>query len=85
MTEGPNDGLTKADLLRLSAAVPPPAPAATATTQSKRSAIRQISDALVTARQPGMPLDVLAKLVREAPLQSLLIAFLVGRAISRRR
>jgi hypothetical protein len=36
-------------------------------------------------REPGMRLDILARLVRDAPLRSLAIAFLLGVAIARRR
>jgi hypothetical protein len=37
-----------------------------------------VSDAIETGRQPGMPLDVVANAVRQAPLTALGIAFLVG-------
>jgi hypothetical protein len=37
------------------------------------------------ARKPGMPLSVLANVAREAPLGSLLVAFLLGVAVARRR
>jgi hypothetical protein len=37
------------------------------------------------ARRPGMPLSVLANIAREAPLGSLLVAFLLGVAVARRR
>jgi hypothetical protein len=37
-----------------------------------------VSDAIESGRQPGMPLDVLARAVREAPLAALAIAFMVG-------
>jgi hypothetical protein len=37
------------------------------------------------ARRPGMPLSVLSNIAREAPLGSLLIAFLLGVAVGRRR
>jgi hypothetical protein len=50
-----------------------------------QSASRRVSDVIETGRQPGMPLDTLARLVRQAPLHSLAIAFLLGVAISRRR
>ncbi len=36
------------------------------------------SDAIEAGREPDMPLDILAKLVREAPLPALTIAFLLG-------
>ena len=35
--------------------------------------------------EPGMPLSVLSDIAREAPLGSLLIAFLLGVAVARRR
>ena len=37
------------------------------------------------ARKPGMPLSVLSNIAREAPLGSLLVAFLLGVAVARRR
>jgi hypothetical protein len=50
-----------------------------------RSASHRISDAIDAGRGPDMPLDILARLVREAPLHSLAIAFLLGVAVARRR
>jgi hypothetical protein len=46
-----------------------------------RSASHRISDAIDAGREP----DILARLVREAPLHSLAIAFLLGVAVARRR
>ncbi len=43
-----------------------------------QSASRRVGAAVDAARQRDMPRDVLAKLVREAPLQSLAIAFVFG-------
>ena len=37
------------------------------------------------ARKPGMPLSILSNMAREAPLGSLLAAFLLGVAVARRR
>lgn len=37
------------------------------------------------AKKPGMPLSVLSNVAREAPLGSLLVAFLLGVAFARRR
>lgn len=37
------------------------------------------------ARKPGMPLSILSNIAREAPLGSLLAAFLLGVAVARRR
>jgi hypothetical protein len=50
-----------------------------------QSASAQVSSAIHTGRQPGMPLDILARAVREAPLAALAIAFLVGTTVARRR
>jgi hypothetical protein len=54
-------------------------------TETIRSASHRVSDAIDAGREPDMPLDILAKLVREAPLPSLAIAFLIGTLIARRR
>ena len=53
--------------------------------QTFRNASRQVEDAIDAARQPDMPLDNLARLVRQAPLQSLAVAFLAGVMVARRR
>jgi hypothetical protein len=61
-----------------------------------KSAISEISDAVKGAadrvggaiergRKPGMPLSILSNIAREAPLGSLLVAFLLGIAVARRR
>jgi len=50
-----------------------------------RSASHRVSDAIDAGREPDMPLDILTKLVREAPLPSLAIAFLLGVLVARRR
>ena len=49
-----------------------------------QSASRRVIDAVDAARQPDMPLDILARLVRQAPLQSLAVAFLAGLMVARR-
>ena len=46
---------------------------------------QRIADAIEAGRQPGGPLDRLANLTRETPIQSLAIAFLLGFIIARRR
>src|ERR1035438_9781205 len=43
------------------------------------------ADAIKAGRKPGMPLSILSNVAREAPLGSLLIAFLLGVAVARRR
>jgi len=50
-----------------------------------KGAMKQVSDAVESGRKPGMPLSVLSNIAREAPLGSLLIAFLLGIAVARRR
>ena len=65
-------------------------------TPSPKSTIEDVSDAVKGAanrfgeaiekgRKPGMPLSILSNIAREAPLGSLLVAFLLGIAIARRR
>jgi hypothetical protein len=49
------------------------------------AAARGVSDVIEAGRKPGMPLSILSNIVREAPLGSLLVAFLLGIAIGRRR
>jgi hypothetical protein len=46
---------------------------------------RFVADAIEAGRQPGAPLDRLARWAREAPLPALTVAFLVGVLIGRRR
>jgi hypothetical protein len=46
---------------------------------------QRIGEAVDSGRRPGMPLSVLSNIAREAPLGSLLIAFLLGVAVARRR
>jgi hypothetical protein len=50
-----------------------------------KEAVHRVGDAMEKGRKPGMPLSVLSRVAREAPLGSLLIAFLVGVAVGRRR
>jgi hypothetical protein len=46
---------------------------------------QRIGQAVDSGRKPGMPLSVLSNIAREAPLGSLLIAFLICVALARRR
>jgi hypothetical protein len=50
-----------------------------------KGTVHRVSDAIDAGRKPGMPLSILSNIAREAPLGSLLIAFLLGAAIARRR
>jgi hypothetical protein len=43
-----------------------------------------IKDAIEEGRKPGNSLDTLSKVVRQAPLAALVVAFLIGRASKRR-
>jgi hypothetical protein len=58
--------------------------AATQAADSLRNASQRVSDAIDSGREPGMPLDTIARLAREAPLHSLAIAFLLGMVVARR-
>jgi hypothetical protein len=53
--------------------------------ESVRKVAAGVEAAYERARKPGMPLSVLANIAREAPLGSLLVAFLLGVAVARRR
>jgi hypothetical protein len=50
-----------------------------------RSASRRVNKAIEAVREPGMPLDTLSRWTRQAPLQALAAAFLVGVILTRRR
>jgi len=50
-----------------------------------KGAIDRVSEAIDKGRKPGMPLSILSNIAREAPLGSLLVAFLLGVAVARRR
>jgi hypothetical protein len=54
-------------------------------TDAVKGTVRRVSDAIEAGRKPGMPLSILSNIAREAPLGSLLIAFLLGVAVARRR
>jgi hypothetical protein len=57
----------------------------TETSAALRNAVERLSEAITTARQPGKPLSTISAITREAPLASLLVAFLFGVAVARRR
>jgi hypothetical protein len=50
-----------------------------------RSANQRINEAIEVIQEPGMPLTMLRGWTRQAPLQSLAVAFLVGVLFTRRR
>ncbi len=65
--------------------VPEPKSAITEVSDAVKGAVNRVSEAIESGRKPGMPLSILANVAREAPLGSLLAAFLLGMAFARRR
>jgi hypothetical protein len=49
------------------------------------AAVDRLTETINDARKPGKPLATVAAMTREAPLAGLLIAFMFGLAIGRRR
>jgi hypothetical protein len=66
---------------------PAPAPksAFAEISEALNEAINRVSGAIEAGRKPGRPLSILSNVTREAPLGSLLVAFLLGIAVARRR
>jgi hypothetical protein len=64
--------------------IPQPKSAGAQASEAVKGAAKGVGDAIETSRKPGMPLDVLSKLAPEAPLGSLLAAFLIGFIVARR-
>ena len=52
--------------------------------EALKGTIKGIGNAIETGRRPGMPLSVLSNIAREAPLGSLMVAFLLGVMLARR-
>jgi hypothetical protein len=65
--------------------VPEPKSTMAEATEAVKNAAGYVGDAIDKGRKPGMPLSILSNIAREAPLGSLLIAFLLGVAVARRR
>jgi hypothetical protein len=65
---------------------PVPKPKSTITEASEAIAgtLKGVGNAIETGRKPGMPLDILSKVTRQAPLGSLVVAFLIGVIVARR-
>lgn len=61
------------------------APRSPALSEGVLQAINALKGAISAAKQPGMPLSILSNAVREAPLGSLVAAFLLGLIVARRR
>lgn len=53
--------------------------------QAFRSAGQRVNEAIEALKEPGMPLEKVARLTRQAPLQALATAFLIGVLLTRRR
>ena len=65
--------------------VPEPKSAVAEVSEAVKGTVRRVSGVIKAGRKPGMPLSILSNIAREAPLGSLLIAFLLGVAVARRR
>jgi hypothetical protein len=65
--------------------VPEPKSAMSEISEAVNAAVNRVSGAIEAGRKPGMPLSILSNITREAPLGSLLVAFLLGVAVARRR
>lgn len=65
--------------------VPEPKSAMEELSEAIKGAAGRVTGAIEAGRRPGMPLSILSNITREAPLGSLLVAFLLGVAVARRR
>jgi hypothetical protein len=66
---------------------PAPEPKSTIAEVSEavKGTVHRVGSAIKAGRKPGMPLSILSNIAREAPLGSLLVAFLLGVAVARCR
>jgi len=64
---------------------PEPKSAIAEVSEAVKGTVDRIGDVIDAGRKPGMPLSILSNVARQAPLGSLLIAFLLGVAVARRR
>jgi hypothetical protein len=67
------------------AANEPPESAIDQAAELFRLASRKVNEAIEAAQKPGMPLDTLGRWARQAPMQALAAAFLIGVLTARRR
>jgi hypothetical protein len=65
--------------------VPEPKSTIAEVSEAVKGTAHRVGDAIDAGRKPGMPLSILSNIAREAPLGSLLVAFLLGVAFGRRR
>ena len=64
---------------------PEPKSAVAEVSEAVKGTVHRIGGAIDKGRKPDMPLSILSNIAREAPLGSLLVAFLLGIAVARRR
>jgi hypothetical protein len=65
--------------------VPEPKSTIAEVSEAVKGIVHRVGDAIESVRKPGMPLSILSNIASEAPLGSLLVAFLLGVAVARRR
>ena len=65
--------------------VPEPKCTIAEVSEAVKETVHRVRGAMEAGRRPGMPLSILSNIAREAPLGSLLVAFLLGVAVARRR
>ena len=65
--------------------IPEPKSTIVEVSDAVKGTVDRVSGVIKAGRKPGMPLSILSNIAREAPLGSLLIAFLLGIAVARRR
>jgi hypothetical protein len=65
--------------------VPEPKSTIAEVSEAVKGTVHRVAGAIEAGRRPGMPLSILSNIAREAPLASLLVAFLLGVAVARRR
>ena len=53
--------------------------------ETVKATTHSIAGAIESGRQPGEPLDRLARWTRDAPIHAVLVAFLAGMILGRRR
>ena len=53
--------------------------------EAVKGTVHRVGGAIEAGQKPGMPLSILSNIAREAPLGSLIIAFLLGVVVARRR
>jgi hypothetical protein len=56
----------------------------TEVSEAVKETAHRIGNVIDAGRQPGMPLSILSNVVREAPLGSVIAAFLLGILVARR-